>query len=319
MDLYQLRIVRELSELDSLSAVAARLSVTTSAVSQQLRGLQDEIGEQLVVKSGRNLVLNEAGRVLAAAAVQVLASMSDAEQSVQRHFSDGRGEVTVAALHSAALAIFPKLLGRMDAESGPRVICSDTDVTVDTFARLVADVDLVIAHRLPWGNPWPASIAVTPLVFEPLDVAMHSGHRLAGATEVQPVDLVNEEWISVQESFPLASALHALGAAAGATLRVRHRLNEFPIVVSLVAAGQGAALTQPLPIGPHLGQHREPVRLRSRIRRPATTTLAKVRHLTIPFHRVTAPATNALLPGHGSAKPLATVNPVATQVTEALT
>ena len=242
MDLYQLRIVRELSELGSLSAVAARLSVTTSAVSQQLRALQDEMGEQLVAKSGRTLVLNEAGRVLAAAAVQVLASMSDAELSVQRHFSDGRGEVSVAALHSAGLAIFPKLLRRMDAESGPRVICSDTDVTVDTFARLVADVDLVIAHRLPWGNPWPASIAVTPLVFEPLDVAMPAGHRLAGAAEVRPADLADEDWISVQESFPLASALHALGAAAGATLRVRHRLNEFPIVVSLVAAGQGVAL-----------------------------------------------------------------------------
>ena len=74
MDLYQLRIVRELSELGSLSAVAARLSVTTSAVSQQLRALQDEMGEQLVAKSGRTLVLNEAGRVLAAAAVQVWTS-----------------------------------------------------------------------------------------------------------------------------------------------------------------------------------------------------------------------------------------------------
>lgn len=150
--------------------------------------------------------------------------------------------MSVAALHSAGLAIFPKLLRRMDAENGPRVICSEADVTVDSFARLVAHVDLVIAHRLPWGDPWPASIAVTPLVFEPLDVAMHAGHRLAGAANVQPADLTDEDWISVRESFPLASALHALGAAAGATLRVRHRLNEFPIVVSLIAEGQGVAL-----------------------------------------------------------------------------
>ncbi|MEO8222004.1 MAG: LysR family transcriptional regulator, partial [Specibacter sp.] len=64
MELHQLQMLRELGELGSVKAVAETLSVTSSAVSQQISLLQRQVDTPLTRKDGRNLVLTEAGQVL---------------------------------------------------------------------------------------------------------------------------------------------------------------------------------------------------------------------------------------------------------------
>ncbi|MFZ2165612.1 MAG: LysR family transcriptional regulator, partial [Propionibacteriaceae bacterium] len=50
-------MLRELGALGSVTAVAERLQLTPSAVSQQLRQLQRQVGVPLAERSGRRLVL----------------------------------------------------------------------------------------------------------------------------------------------------------------------------------------------------------------------------------------------------------------------
>ena len=78
MEVHQLQILRELGDLGSVKAVASALYVTPSAVSQQLALLQRNIDVPLTRKEGRNLVLTEAGQVLAAAGAAVVSSLAAA-------------------------------------------------------------------------------------------------------------------------------------------------------------------------------------------------------------------------------------------------
>lgn len=248
MELGQLRALRELGDRGSIAAVAAALHVTPSSISQQISALQRHSPTPLTFKDGRRTALTDAGRVLAAAAVDVEVALERANQAVTRFHSDQSGTVSVAAFHSAALAVFGPLIAALngpDPLSGsdqPQLTLSDFDVAQEDFPPLTTDHDLVLAHRLVGSPPWPASVRVEPLLFEPLDIVVRRDHRLAAKTSIEPADLRGEAWVAVQEGFPLAHALIVIAGVGGSEVRILHRINEFRVAAAVVAASDCIAL-----------------------------------------------------------------------------
>lgn len=231
-------ILRELGDRGSVSAVAAALHLTPSAVSQQLASLQRSASVPLTRLDGRVLVLTDAGRSLAAAAVDVAAALARASAAVDAHLTDPTATVRVAAFHSAASAFFPGLL----SVGTPRIECADEDVAQSGFPVLCANYDVVIAHRPAGSGPWPRTVSATRLLSEPLDVAMPAEHPLATKPRLRATDVAGEQWIAVHDGFPLTAAIQAIGVAAGHQLDVRHHINDFTVAADLVAAGAGFAL-----------------------------------------------------------------------------
>ena len=241
MELGQLRALRELGDRGSIAAVAAALRVSPSSVSQQITALQRTSPVPLTFKHGRRTALTDAGRALAAAAVEVEVALERAEQAVARYSSDHAGSVSVAAFHSAGLAIFGPLLAAISPHA-PRVELSDFDVAQGGFAALTTTHDLVLAHRLVGSPDWPRSVRVEPLLFEPLDIAVRRDHRLAAQSSIDPADLAGEEWVAVHEGFPLEQALAVIAGVGGGEPRIRHRINEFRVACAVVEASGCIAL-----------------------------------------------------------------------------
>jgi DNA-binding transcriptional LysR family regulator len=242
MELGQLRALRELGDRGSIAAVAAALHVTPSSVSQQITALQRRSPAPLTFKDGRRTALTEAGRALAAAAIDVEVALERAKQAVPQFRAARLGTVSVAAFHSAGLALFAPLLRCLAGPDQPEVRLHDYDVAQDQFAPLTATHDLVIAHRLIGSPPWPASVRVEPLVLEPLDIVLRRDHRLAAKDSLDPADLVDENWVAVHEGFPLEQALSVITAFGGSEARNLHRINEFTVASAVVAASGCIAL-----------------------------------------------------------------------------
>lgn len=242
MDVRQLRILRELGELGSVSAVAEALLVTPSAISQQLRLLQRSIPVPLTERSGRRVVLTDAGQALADAAVEVETALARARHTITDFLEQPDGDVSVAAFHSAGGTFFPVLLRGLAGPGSPRLVLADEDVAQDRFPRLTRDYDLVLAHRLDHAPPWPRTVTVTPLLHEPLDVALPAGHPLADKARLSPQDVAGQPWITVHDGFPLLATIEAIGTAANRRLDIVHRINEFSVAAEAVAAGGGLAL-----------------------------------------------------------------------------
>lgn len=251
MDERQLRILRELGELGSVTAVAEALLVTPSAISQQLRLLQRSIPVPLTERHGRRLVLTDAGQALADAAVEVESALARARHAVEEFVGRPDGEVSVAAFHSAGAAFFPLLLRGLAGPGAPTVALADEDVPQEDFPRLTRAYDLVLAHRLDHAPPWPRTVSVTTLLHEPLDVAMPAGHPLAAKRRVTPRDVADQRWITVHDGFPVMATIEAIAAAAGRRLHLAHRINEFAVVAEAVAAGGGIALMPRWTMRPH--------------------------------------------------------------------
>lgn len=251
MDERQLRVLRELGELGSVTAVAEALLVTPSAISQQLRLLQRSMPVPLTERDGRRLVLTPAGQALAGAAIEVETALARARRTVDAFVDEPDGSVSVAAFHSAAAAFLPLLLRGLAGPGCPQLTLADEDVAQEDFPPLTREYDLVLAHRLDHAPPWPQTVAVTALLHEPLDVAMPEDHPLAGKRRLTPHDVADQPWITVHEGFPLMATIEALAAAANRRLDIRHRINEFAVVAEVVAAGGGLALMPRWTARPH--------------------------------------------------------------------
>jgi DNA-binding transcriptional LysR family regulator len=243
MEIQHLDLLRELADRGSVTAVAAAVHRSPSAVSQQLRTLQRQLGVELVRRSGRGVLLTDAGQALARASVAVSTAVAEAEAALEAHRGGRVGVVRLALFPSASELLLPGLLRRMRDHEGIELEVVDRDVSEDEFATLTADVDVVIGHRsdgvAPAEHP---GLTVVPLLREPLEVALPLDHPLAGRDRVTIADVIGEPWIGVPEGYPIDRVLVSMALQSGVAPRVVHRTVHLPVIEAMVAAGLGVAL-----------------------------------------------------------------------------
>ncbi|GAB4070538.1 LysR family transcriptional regulator [Angustibacter speluncae] len=243
MDVGRLRVLRELADRGTVTAVAAALSYTPSAVSQQLRALAAEVGVPLTEPAGRGLRLTAAGQALVEEAEAVHVALARAQAAVDGLRSLPSGEVRLALFPSGARMLLAGLLRRMTAVPDVVLRCRDVDMTPGEVPALAADHDVVVTHRDERTAPAPASrFTVVPLLREPLDVVLPPRHRLAGRRRLRLDELADEPWIGVDVGFPVDDVLRTIAVQTGTSPRIVQRINDFSVTEELVAAGVGIAL-----------------------------------------------------------------------------
>lgn len=235
MDLHQLRILRELGDLGSVNAVARSLYVSPSAISQHLAALQRNFTVPLTRKQGRSLTLTSEGRILADAAADVASVLSRANAELQEPGRRATAPIRVAGFHSIGQLIFAPLLAEL-SDHLPPLRFFDEDVSQQDFPALTSIYDLVLAHRMPHTEPWPEQVAVIPLAFEPLDIALPRDHPLARHEQLTPQQVIGETWVVSRTGFSPADVLETIAALAGAAPTVLHRVNDYSTAGALVGA-----------------------------------------------------------------------------------
>jgi DNA-binding transcriptional LysR family regulator len=130
----------------SFTKAGEELYLTQSAVSRQIKELEDQLGVRLFERRHRSLVLTEAGQQFYAATAQVLTTMRAATERL-RATSGRRRPLSVTTTHSfAALWLIPRLAGFTRTHPG-----IDVRITADTRVQeLERDgLDLAIRHGPP--------------------------------------------------------------------------------------------------------------------------------------------------------------------------
>jgi len=126
----------------SFTTAGTELFLTQSAVSRQIKELEDQLGVALFHRRHRALVLTEAGQQLYAAAAQVLTTMRNATSRLKA--TSGRKPLSVTTTHSfAAMWLIPRLAGFTRTHPG-----IDVRITADTRVQdLERDgLDVAIRH-----------------------------------------------------------------------------------------------------------------------------------------------------------------------------
>ncbi|WP_120519568.1 LysR family transcriptional regulator [Arthrobacter celericrescens] len=243
MDFKRLRILRELADRQTVGATAEAMNVTASAVSQQLKVLQDELGVVLVERDGRGVRLTEAGKAMAGAAADVATAVARAESTVDAYRQGWQSRIRAAFFPSAAEMLLPGLLHRIGQVEGVRLEAHLEDPGTAGFAGLAADYDIVLAHSVDGAELFARhGLEVLPLLEEPLDVAMPAGHELAAKARLTAHDVARYPWIGVPAGFPFDTVLRRIELQAGTTAVRRQRFPDLRVLEALVKGGHGISL-----------------------------------------------------------------------------
>lgn len=240
----RLHILRAVADHRTVTAAAAALYLTPSAVSQQLAALEQETGHRLVERNARGARLTPAGEILLSHANAVLAQLERAESELAAYGSGEAGTVTVAAFATGiGLVVAPAITGLARTSPGIRVRVRDAEGDESLLMVLDRQVDVAVAVEYR-GAPGEDDARLTrvPLYAEPFDAVLPPGHQLAAGDRVALADLAKDAWIGQSAGNPCHDVTVLACEYAGFEPRLEHSSDDFRAVVALASAGAGVAL-----------------------------------------------------------------------------
>lgn len=240
----RLHILRAVADHRTVTAAAAALYLTPSAVSQQLAALEQETGHRLVERNARGARLTPAGEILLGHANAVLAQLERAESELAAYGSGEAGTVTVAAFATGiGLVVAPAIAELARVSPGIRVRVRDAEGDASLLMVLDRQVDVAVAVEYR-GAPGEDDARLTrlPLYAEPFDAVLPLTHRLADGERVALADLAKDPWIGQSAGNPCHDVTVLACEYAGFEPRLDHSSDDFRAVVALAAADAGVAL-----------------------------------------------------------------------------
>ncbi len=231
----------------SFSAAARELGCTQPAVSQQMKALESSAGTTLLIRTGREMRLTQAGEALVRHASGILAGLTAAEEEVAAIAGLRAGRVRLVSFPSGSSTLVPGALAALRAaHPGTRVSLVEAEPPRSVEMLREGDCDIALAFR--YGAPgaeWE-DLVVRPLLTDRLIGLVPEAHRLSGTGAVTIAELAEESWIA---GCPRCRRqLVEVCEEAGFTPRIDFATDDYPAVVGLVGAGLGVAVLPELAI-----------------------------------------------------------------------
>jgi DNA-binding transcriptional LysR family regulator len=248
LGVWRLQLLREVARRGTIRAAAAAMSITPSAVSQQLKLLEAEAGVALLEHHGRHVRLTEAGEALVRHADALSASLAAAESELATFREGVLGTLRVAAFPTAARALLPSAIASLGARHpGLRVNLRDLETSESLVALAHDEVDIAVVDeydevsRLREGD-----IDLLPLLRDGIHVAVPGARSAAvvpdGAAALPLTALREEAWIMDTESSSIHQAVLRACRRAGFQPNVRAYCKDYSVIIALVEAGLGVAM-----------------------------------------------------------------------------
>ncbi len=242
-DIRRLALLVEVVEQGSITAAAELMMYTPSAVSQQLRKLEQEVGQPLLNRRSRGVVPTEAGQVLADHARKIVRQMRAAQSDLDQIAGLKRGSLTIGTFPTLAGSFLPTVI-RVFKKRYPAINLS---VRSARFDELVADLEsgttgLCLLWDYPWSPFEDETVRVTEVFQESTVVLVARGHRLADREEITMEELRHESWIVRAEAHPVVEVLQRSAHEAGFEPTIGFLANDYQEAQAMVSVGMGVAM-----------------------------------------------------------------------------
>lgn len=250
LNLTQVTTLRELARRGTLAAAADHLGYTPGAVSQHLAALEAALGVALVQRSGRHLVLTDAGRVMVDHAEVLLAAEARAVSAARAARDSVAGPLVVGTWGSTAAGLLAPVVARL-GEAFPDVVVTSREVDLDAVSVAVRQGEVDVAFGLDYVDaPIPRDPAVVRTLLEPEEFAVAVAvAALPGGTVPRTAEvglLRGLDWILPPEGTQYGRALRSGLRRRDVEPRVVHEVTDTAASLQLAAAGLGATLATPL-------------------------------------------------------------------------
>ena len=240
MELSQLRTFRVVAETLNFTRASEKLHLTQSAVSHQIKALEQELGEPLFIRAKRGVKLSQAGKVALEYAERILEDAESLRERLSGRDYVPKGRVRAAAATQAFAHLFAELFESfMRTHAGIELSFRTTVSTEQTIQDILNGTADVGFASLPVYSP---ALQVTELFEDELLLVVGRGHRLAGRRETGIEEIKPERWILFERGSSVRRATDEFFKSLGFRPETALESNDTFFVKLMIEHGLGVSM-----------------------------------------------------------------------------
>ena len=249
VELRHLRLVWTVAEERSLTRASERLRLTPSALSHQLRVLEEVVGGPIFLREGKTMRLTPAGDVLLDAAVRVLGAVADAEDRLAKLKQGRAGTVRLSTHCYTGYHWLPAVIRSFRTEhpeADVRVVGEATHHALEALHDRQIDVAITPEH------PSRPKMLVRPVLRDEVRMLLPAEHPLAAKAWLEPADIAREHLLLYSGGPENSSLCLDILRPAGVWPRRHTDIQLTEAIIELVKSGMGIAALAEWAVQPYL-------------------------------------------------------------------
>lgn len=239
MQLESLKMFVDVVETGSFSRAAQLNHVTQSAVSQQIRALENRYEQRLLSRSARQVTPTPSGERLFRGCKEILARFAEVEQEIREQATEVSGACTVSSIYSVGLhelhSVQKELL-KAHPKVNLRLNYRRSDQVYDDVILGAADIGLVAYPQARAG------VDIVPFREDKLAVILPPGHPLAAKAKIAMSALVGLPFIGFDREAPSRKGIDKLFRDKNLELNATMEMDNVETIKRAVELGLGISV-----------------------------------------------------------------------------
>jgi DNA-binding transcriptional LysR family regulator len=239
MDLRQLEILQAIAETGSFTACGKKLHVSQSAISRQILLLEDELGEPLFLRVGRQVRMTPAAESLVQLGQRVFLDVRETVGAITDRTRELRGTLRLSGGMTVCLYVFPPLLKqlrRMHPNLEVRLTVALAGRSVQEIRGGRVDAGLL---TLPVEE---TDLVTVPALREELLLVTAPTHQLAKRRRVLPRDLAGLPFVLFEMGSATRKVIDHFFASQNIEPTIVMDTENVEIIKALVKTGLGVGI-----------------------------------------------------------------------------
>ena len=236
LEVRHLKLVETVAKEGGLTKAANRLHVTQSALSHQLRDIEDKLGTSLFLRLNKKMLLTQAGERLLSAAPAVLEELKRAEEDIRQIALHREGIIRISTECYTCYHWLPPVLKPFNREFPRvevRIVAEATRRPIE--ALLDGRLDVAITSNITRNR----KLELKPLFKDEMVVIVSPDHSFASRPYVVPKDFAAEHLLVYALPKEDLTIFQKVLAPAGISPKHVSRVELTEAIIEMVKAGLG--------------------------------------------------------------------------------
>lgn len=239
MDIRHLEYFIEVARYCSFTKAAQTLYISQPAISKAIKNIEDEFGIVLFDRSGKKVILTDAGKILYNQAKSIVKSFNSLSTEINDLVNLEKGNIRIGLPPMIGSNFFPKVITQFH-EKYPNVTIQLVEVGAKRVETEVGNGNLDMGVAV---LPTDEEIFHTfQFVKDSLKLIVHPSHPLAEREVVTLSELAEEDFVYFHEDFTLHDRILEECLNIGFEPRIISKSSQWDFIVEMVAFNLGIAL-----------------------------------------------------------------------------